>query len=457
MPTLRDDVNNVDMLNAIRSDARRDYQEMVPEATKANISETIAGIMSDNITRNEFMGALVNRIGSTIIRDISWRNPLAIFKQGMMPFGDTIEEVHTDLIKPTVYDENRDYLEKDVFGQARVPAYSAFHTRNYQQKVKVTVNQAVLRRAFLSDSGLSEMVSQIMATAATSDEWTEFLSMASLIRTYDEKHGLFRVKIPDLNVLTSNKNDTDAALKALRIYADKMQYPTPAYNAASVHSFGRPEDLVLIATPEFKANVDVTSLSAAFNRADAEAPSHIITIPNESLGLTDVSAILTTKDFFLIKDVLIENRSISNPEGLYDNFFFHHWAMHSISPFTPAIAFGTKDNTIIITPKEETNAAINEITLTSKSGERRTVLKPGSVMQAGITWTKGPANKGYAVDWYLKNTTSKATKISNEGVLVIGDDEKDGYYILGVNVNTKSDPAGTKPVNKEISIQVKRA
>lgn len=76
MPQLRDDTSNIDILNAIRSDARYDYQNMVPEATKANIQETIAGIMSDNITRNEFMSSLVNRIGSTIVRDISWKNPL---------------------------------------------------------------------------------------------------------------------------------------------------------------------------------------------------------------------------------------------------------------------------------------------------------------------------------------------------------------------------------------------
>lgn len=454
MPTLRDDVNNIDMLNALRSDARRDYQEMVPEATKANIQETIAGIMSDNITRNEFMTALVNRIGSVIVRDISWRNPLAVFKQGMMPFGDTIEEVHMDLVKPTVYDENRDYLEKDIFGQARPPAYSAFHKRNYQQKVKITINQAVLRRAFLSDTGLSEMISQMMAVAATSDEWTEFLSMASLIRTYDEKHGLHRVKIPDLNVFTPNKNDTDAALKALRVMADKMQYPTPAYNAAAVHSFARPENLVLIATPEFKANVDVTSLAAAFNRSDAEAPSHIITIPNESLQLPDVSAILTTKEFFLIKDVLVENRNISNPEGLYDNFFFHHWAVHSISPFTPAIAFGTKESTVIVTPKDETNAEINALVLRMKDGSAKTTLKAGSVAQGEINWKTAPANKGYATDWYVRGNKDKNTTISNEGVLTISEKEPAGGMYVGVNVDTKSTPDGAKPVKKELYIQV---
>lgn len=454
MPRLRDDVSNVDMLNAIRSDARKDYQEMVPEATKANIQETIQGIMSDNISRNEFMSALINRIGSTVVRDISWRNPLAVFKDGMMNFGDTIEEVHMDFIKPTIYDENRDYLEKDVFGQARPPAYSAFHTINRKEKFKVTFNRDVLRRAFLSDTGLSEMLSQTMSVAASSDEWSEFLTICSLFRTYDEKHGFHRIQIPNLNVFDADKTHTDAALKALRVAADKMRYPTPAYNAAAVHSFARPENLVLIATPEFKANVDVTSLSAAFNRQDAEAPSHIITVPNEALGLNDVSAILTTREFLLIKDVLLENRSIQNPEGLYDNYWLHHWSLISASPFTPAIAFGTKESTKIVVPADETNAEIDTIQMLNQDGTNSSVMKPGSVRQAKIVWKTQPANKGYATDWYIKNASSKATKISNDGVLTIGPDEKNGYPTLGVSVDTKSAPGGTKPVKKEISIQI---
>lgn len=455
MPQLRDDTSNIDILNAIRSDARYDYQNMVPEATKANIQETISGIMSDNITRNEFMSALINRIGSTIVRDISWKNPLAVFKQGMMSFGDTIEEVHLDFIKPTIYEEQRDYLERDVFGQAPPPAKSAFHTLNRKEKFKITVNRDVIRRAFLSDNGLSEMISQIMSVVASSDEWSEFLYMTRLFKTYDDAFGFFRMQIADLNQFEVNKDKVDTALKALRVAANKMQYPTPAFNSAGVHSFARPEDLVLIATPEFKANVDVTSLAAAFNRSDAEAPSHIITVPGEVMGMDDTSAILTSKQFFVIKDLLLENRSISNPEGLYDNYWLHHWSVLSASPFTPAIVFGTKPNTIVVTPKAETNAEINDITVSKRDGSKSTIMPPGAVRQADIAWKTKPANNGYATDWYLKNVKSKATKVSNDGVITIGADEPEGYLTLGVNVDTKG-ANGNKPVNKEITIQIKK-
>ena len=297
------------------------------------------------------------------------------------------------------------------------------------------------------------MLSAIMSVPASSDEWSEFLTVCSLFREYDTKWGFHRVKIPDMNALVSDKNSTDSALKALRIMADKMRYPTPAFNHYGVHSYARPEDLVIITTPEFKANIDVTSLAAAFNRVDAEAPSHIITIPNESLQLEDTSAILTTKDFLLIKDVLLENRSISNPEGLYDNFFLHHWGILSVSAMVPAVAFGTRENTTIVVPPPETNSEINNVVLRDKAGNPRTVFKPGSVAQAEIEWKTKPAGGGYATDWYVKNVKHKGTQIGNDGVLTIDVDEPPAYIRVGVNVWTKGKD-GNKPVNKEIDVQI---
>ena len=131
------------------------------------------------------------------------------------------------------------------------------------------------------------------------------------------------------------------------------------------------------------------------------------------------------------------------------------WSILSASPFTPAIAFGTKPNTIVVTPKAETNARSINLTVTRPDGIQSTIMPPGAVRQAAIQWKTAPANKGYATDWYLKNSKSKGTKISNDGVLTIGPDEPEAFLTLGVNVDTKG-ANGSKPVNKEISIQVKK-
>ena len=100
-----------------------------------------------------------------------------------------------------------------------------------------------MRRAFLNEQGLSNLVSGMMAAVSTSDEWSEFLEMCSLIREYENTHGFFHVQIPDLNVLVSSKDQTDSAIKALQVAANKMMYPTRAYNSqgrAVVRQAGEP-------------------------------------------------------------------------------------------------------------------------------------------------------------------------------------------------------------------------
>ena len=109
----------------------------------------------------------------------------------------------------------------------------------------------------------------------------------------------------------------------------------------------------------------------------------------------------------------------------------------------------------MVTPKAETNAAITTLLVSKPDGTQSTIMPPGAVRQTSIQWKTAPANKGYATDWYLKNAKSKGTKISNDGVLTIGPDEPEAFLTLGVNVDTKGED-GNKPLNKEISIQVKK-
>ena len=82
--------DNVEIMNRIRNDASYDYQRRIPDVTKANVTETVRGLMQYTPAWNEFTDALINRVGSYITRDISWKNPLAPFKRNSLQFGDTI-------------------------------------------------------------------------------------------------------------------------------------------------------------------------------------------------------------------------------------------------------------------------------------------------------------------------------------------------------------------------------
>ena len=104
---------NAQILNAIRTDASFAYQQRIPAATQGDITETVNNLLEYRPMMNEFIDALVNRIGDVVIKSKVWTNPLAQFKRGMMQYGETIEELATTLIQAKRYDPNKCY--DDVF------------------------------------------------------------------------------------------------------------------------------------------------------------------------------------------------------------------------------------------------------------------------------------------------------------------------------------------------------
>ena len=72
------------VFNVVRANSSQVFMNTVPSATKDNI-QTIKNILFNDSYQpmlNEFVNNLINRIGLTIIRNKSYNNPLAIFKNG---------------------------------------------------------------------------------------------------------------------------------------------------------------------------------------------------------------------------------------------------------------------------------------------------------------------------------------------------------------------------------------
>ena len=94
--------NSVEILNTLRANASPNYQDMVPyaEGSLDSVREIGAIIMQYPALQNEFLSALVNRIGMVLVTSKLYRNPWAFMKQGMLEFGETIEEtVHREVME----------------------------------------------------------------------------------------------------------------------------------------------------------------------------------------------------------------------------------------------------------------------------------------------------------------------------------------------------------------------
>lgn len=412
--------NNVDILNAIRKNAGLDYQRRIPAATKANIQETISDLWDYAPSRNEFLDALINKIGLTLIKSQLWTNPLAKWKRGMLEFGDTIEEINAGLLEAKVYDANRDYLEKDIFGAEYPDVQSSFHKVNRENYYKLTVKEPLLRRAFLSENGLSTFVSNLMQTPATSDQWDEFLLTCSLLPEYDRNGGFFKINVPDLTTVTANGNDARYALRRMREMAGNLQFISTRYNASGMPIAATPDELELIITPEANAAIDVEALAGAFNIDKSAIPSRTTIIPKEHFGIDGAQAIMTTRDFFVMADQRLETTSAANPIGLFQNYFFHHWEVVSASRFVPAILFTTDASTPYVIDDYPVTG-LNALVLTDINGDTATNAVRGSaVIVTGSAITQGTNN---AVRYELSGNVSPRTKISQTGVLLVSIDE----------------------------------
>lgn len=416
---LRNDVPNAELLNAVRSSASTDYVARIPAADKAGIKATINALMDPNNRRwrNEFIDVLVNRIGLTIARSNSWSNPLAPFKRGMLQYGNTIEEIQTGLLQAHNYSPDRDYMEQTLFSRETPEVQANFHTINRQDFYKVTINESLLNRAFLDPTGLSGFINQLMEAPSNSDQLDEFLLTCSLFREYEANGGFYHVNVPDVRNFDSTGDEARLALRKMRAMADSLKFLSTKYNAASMPIFARPEQLIIFASPEFNAAVDVDALAGAFNIERALMHGRVVVLPQEQFGISECQAILTTEEFFVMADAKFESTSQWNPANLHNNYFLHHWEVISCSRFAPAVMFTTGNDDEVLSIYTAPTSVATIVIQPDASGNTPTGIYHGGVVQ--LATSVNPTNADQGVLWKVSGGGS-GTFITQDGVLHLG-------------------------------------
>jgi hypothetical protein len=417
------DINNADIFNAIRNNATVDYQKRIPEATKASQEATIQALVNYRPQMNEFIDALVNRIGLVIFKNNSWTNPYSKFKRGMLEYGDTIEEIMSGLLTAKEYIPERDYLEKDIFGVEVPETQVSYHKVNRQNYYKLTVKEPLLRRAFISSNGLSTFVTNLMEMPTTSDNWDEFLLMTQLFNEYYNADGFFKINVGDIGAIGSDAADSKYFLRRVREVAGNLGFISRHYNAAGMPVSAQPEELELFITPEANAAIDVEALAAAFNIDRALVPSKTNIIPKEHFNIPGAQAVLTTKDFFVAADQRIDTTSAVNPVGLHTNYFLHHWQVISASRFVPAVLFTIESGTVINIPATPVTS-VAALTIIDKDGATPTSLVRGQMYEVNtnaVTTPAGGANN--AVRYTATGLNSPRSRITQSGAILIAVDE----------------------------------
>lgn len=380
--------SSVDILNAIRNNATQNYRDYVPKATPDadSIRQIGAIIMDYPALQNEFLSALVNRIGRVLITSKMYDNPWSFFKKGLLEFGESVEEIFVNIAKPFQFDPA--VAETNVFKREIPDVRAAFHIMNYQKYYKATISNDQLRQAFLSWQGISDLIAKIVDAMYTGANYDEFQTMKYMLARHILDGHMYPVEIPAVE--TANMKSIVSVVKGV---SNKFTFLSPNYNLAGVQTYTAKNDQYMLINSQFDATMDVEVLASAFNMDKAEFSGRRVLVDSfgsldtarlaelfagdstyqeissdELKALDAIPAVLVDRNWFMIFDNFYNFTEQYNGEGLYWNYWYHVWKTFSVSPFANNALFipGTPGITsVTVTPSSSTVAAGQSVQLSA--------------------------------------------------------------------------------------------
>lgn len=357
--------STMDILNVIRQNASYEYQQNVPEVTKASdiprVGEVIYGTPA---FANQFINALVNRIAIVRMQSATFNNPYGVLKKGYIEFGETVEDIFVTIAKGVDFDpekgKSREF--KRTFPDVR----SAFHTMNWRVMYPVTIQDEDLKQAFLSLEGVQNLIAKIVGAVYTGAEYDEFLLFKYLM-IKAISHGKMKPES------IGDGTDLKESAVAFRGISNLLPFISSDYSEAGVKTNTPKNRQIIFMDAKFNAQFDVNVLASAFNMDKADFMGRLFLIDNwtsfdnerfdvirensdgieevtagELALLANVKAVIVDENWFQIYDNNNKFTEKYVASGMYWNYFYHTWKTVSSSPFANAVVFVTDEASVAL-------------------------------------------------------------------------------------------------------------
>lgn len=414
------DMTNINMLNTIRNAAVRSisYQDRIPVATQTNLSDIYSQLLSVDALRNEFISALVLRIGITWINSRIFQNPLRGVKSSAMPYGAYEQEMFVNMAKGQALNFRAGYEALYAIYESEVMA--AYHKINFQEQYPVTISFDELRNAFTSAYGIRDLLRAKVDSLYSGANYDEYLITLQLCDNAYDQGLIYPVTVSAITDEASAKAFLTQARAAIRRFA----FPHPEYTIAGATSFSIPEEIIMITTPEVEANVDVQALAYAFNQGRAEVKVETIVV--DHFENDQIQAFICDARWFRVRDNFRTFTEGYNAAALSWNYFYNVSELFSVSPFMPCIVF-TKE------PSSVTGLA--SVTLDGTAITANTTkYKPGTQYKLGVT-VNGTGYIPKTVKYTMTGSKSPDTVIvPGSNILIVGADETGSLVITATSL-----------------------
>ena len=353
--------STVDILNTIRANASQEYQNLVPEITKADeiprVGEVVMGYPA---LANQFLSALVNRIATVRVKSATFNNAYAQFKKGYLEFGETVEEVFVNICKAREFSAEK--AEARELKRSVPDVRSAMHIMNWRVQYPLTIQHRDLERAFLSPDGVTDLIARLVGSLSTAAEYDEYLLFKYLIIKGVNAGAMYQYVIPA--PAPGQQGQFNNFATAFRGVSNTLPFMSNKYNAAGVTTNTNKDAQLIIMDARFNAAFDVNVLASAFNMDKANFMGKLMlmddftTFDNERFDIIransdmieevtaeelarmrNVQAIILDSEWFQVYDNLQQMSETQVASGLYWNYFLNVWKTVSYSPFSNAVVF----------------------------------------------------------------------------------------------------------------------
>lgn len=353
--------STLDILNTIRANASAEYQQYVPEVTKATdipkVGEVLYGYPA---FANQFINALVNRIALVRVKSATFNNDYAELKKGYLEFGETVEEVFVSIAKAREFSAEK--AKDREFKRTLPDVRSAFHTMNYRVQYPITIQDEDLRMAFMSINGVQDLIAKIVNSVYVAEQYDEFLLFKYLL-----------IKAATRGATLVNAGAPDAYkdwAASFRSVSNKLTFMSKNYNMEGVTTVTPKADQYIFMDSDFNAKFDVNVLASAFNMDKADFMGRLkliddfTTFDNERFSeimagsdmiepVTEqeltamklVHAVIVDREWFQVYDNNNKFTEDYVASGMYWNYFYNVWKTVSYSPFSNIVYFLASRNT----------------------------------------------------------------------------------------------------------------
>lgn len=374
------------------------------DANAIESNETLAFIgsqvlSSDRIT-NDFLSNMLNKVGTTLLRQKVFNNPLKTFKKGTLPAGVMIEDLFVNYKAPKDFVDGQNVPLTDSNGNSQTYTIAnpyeinppdvkvVYYTQNSRKVFAVTVKDSQLVQAFTSWAEMEKLVNMIVTSLANNREIWEFKQTKAMIgydferptpaMTTQEVLNIDEINFPTEFVkicrgLAINLGFASEDYNNFHNYALATGLDEKGINSSPVTTFTNTSDMSIILRADIGAMIEVDVWATAFNMDNATFLSKKHYVPD--FGTCDIEvmgseqnkhyhttgklgsfdtiedgtryhyelyALICDDAFIQIWDNLDKMKQKENELSLYYNYFNHVWQTYALCPFANAVGLYNK-------------------------------------------------------------------------------------------------------------------